>query len=119
MVEAAAIAASSYTYHLSPITCRLPPAIGERLRRDPADRCLFRTGEGSTGVVLVDILRAARTAHLDDRVWIRIHDVRGALGARTCGIEDALVTEPTNVDALRRADRFFAADRVPHCATGL
>ena len=119
MVEAAAIAASSYTYHLSPITCRLPPAIGERLRRDPADRCLFRTGEGSTGAVLVDILRAARTAHLDVRVWIRIHDVRGALGARTCGIEDALVTEPTNVDALRRADRFFAADRVPHCATGL
>ena len=100
-------------------------------------------------MVLVDILRAARTAHLDDRVWIRIHDVRGALGARTCGIEDALVTEPTNVDAgaslgalylrgvrastraasqhlvarngnaLRCADHFLAADRVPHCATGL
>ena len=70
-------------------------------------------------------------------------------GARTCGIEDAYVTEPTNVDAgaslgalylggvrastraagqrlvarnddaLSCADHFFAADRVPHRATGL
>jgi predicted acetyltransferase len=124
---------------------------------------------------LLDNPRAARTTNLNDMLWIRIDDVRSALGARTYGTDDVLVVEladvdggtrwkvdgspmgatvqkvrskpdvvtdraslgalylggvrastlnagqrlvARNADVLRRADHFFAADRMPHCATG-